>query len=82
MLVLTEPLFLWLIVVCVQNGHHGCSDDAAKCVSCSYEMEVLARQQWNLGNGCPQWLPQLSENLHFLGLAESLSGSQFAKLAG
>jgi hypothetical protein len=22
-------LFLWLIVVCIQNGHHGHSDDAA-----------------------------------------------------
>ena len=29
MLVLIKPLFLWLIVVCVQHGRHGCSDDAA-----------------------------------------------------
>jgi hypothetical protein len=32
MTVLRKPLLLWLIVVCIRNDRHGCSDDVAKSV--------------------------------------------------
>jgi hypothetical protein len=46
MLVLTEPLFLWLIVVCVRNGHHGHSDDAAGVF-----VVVTRWKSWRADNG-------------------------------